>query len=101
MTTPPAAAKARSALQALRERRGGVSAEMKAWLKDQQDVRKSPAGGPGGGRAARCRTWPGSAASRPAPVLWHLMAMRRYGELAEAGERDRYVLYALKEGLKR
>ena len=39
MTTVPVAAKPRSALQALRESRGGVSAEMKAGLKDQQDVR--------------------------------------------------------------
>ena len=31
-------------------------------------------------------------------LLWHLMAMRRYGEVTEAGERDRYVLYALKKG---
>jgi hypothetical protein len=26
------------------------------------------------------------------------MAMRRYGVVTEAGERDRYVLYALKKG---
>jgi hypothetical protein len=91
------AAKAKSALAALRESRGGVSAEMKAWLKDQQDVRKklraSLAGGP--------RTVPdlaGACGLEPARVLWHLMAMRRYGEIAEAGERDRYVLYALKKG---
>jgi hypothetical protein len=31
-------------------------------------------------------------------VLWHLMAMRRYGEVTEAGERERYVLYVLKRG---
>ena len=89
--------KAKSALAALRESRGGVSAEMKGWLKDQQDVRKrlraALAGGP--------RTVPelaqqcGLEAGR---VLWHLMAMRRYGELTEAGERDRYVLYQLKRG---
>jgi hypothetical protein len=97
MTTTPVAAKARSALQALRESRGGVSAEMKAWLKDQQDVRKrlrtALAGGPHTvpDLASEC----GLEAGR---LLWHLMAMRRYGEVTEAGERDRYVLYALKKG---
>ena len=91
------AEKARSALAALRESRGGVSAEMKAWLKDQQDVRKKLRAS----LAAGARTVPdlatesGLEASR---VLWHLMAMRRYGEVTEAGERDRYVLYALKKG---
>lgn len=98
MTTGvPAAAKPRSALQALRESRGGVSAEMKAWLKEQQDVRKRLRGALAGGP----RTVPemASAAGLPtALALWHLMAMRRYGEVAEAGERDRYVLYALKRG---
>jgi hypothetical protein len=89
--------RAPSALSALRESRGGVSAEMKARLKEQQDVRKrlrrALAGGP--------RTVPEIASAAgldPALALWHLMAMRRYGEVAEAGERDRYVLYALKKG---
>ena len=91
------AGRAKSALAALRESRGGVSAEMKAWLKDQQDVRKklraALAGGP--------RTIPDLAVAiglEAGRVLWHLMAMRRYGEIAEAGERERYVLYALKQG---
>lgn len=97
MTTSAAPPRQKSALQALRESRGGVSPEMKAWLKDQQDVRKrlraAFASGP--------RTVPelarecGLEAGR---VLWHLMAMRRYGELTEAGERERYVLYQLKRG---
>ena len=97
MTTAPVAPKPRSALQSLRESRGGVSVEMKAWLKDQQDVRKrmraALAGGP--------RTVPDLAAEcglEGGRLLWHLMAMRRYGEVTEAGERDRYVLYSLKKG---
>lgn len=94
MTT---AAKARSALQALRESRGGVSAEMKAWLKDQQDVRKRLRAV----LAKGARTVPDLAREcglEAGRVLWHLMAMRRYGEVAEAGERDRFLLYALKKG---
>jgi len=97
MTTAPVAAKPRSALQALRESRGGVSAEMKAWLKDQQDVRKRLRAA----LAGRARTVPDLAVECGLPagrLLWHLMAMRRYGEVTEAGERDRYVLYALKKG---
>jgi hypothetical protein len=88
---------AKSALAALRESRGGVSAAMKAWLKDQQDVRKKLRASLAAGArsvpdlAAECRLEPGR-------VLWHLMAMRRYGEVAEAGDKDRYVLYALKKG---
>lgn len=97
MTTAPAVARPRSALQALRESRGGVSAEMKAWLKDQQDARKRLRAA----LAGRALTVPELAAESglaPGLALWHLMAMRRYGEVAEAGERDRYVLYALKKG---
>lgn len=91
------AEKAKSALAALRESRGGVSAEMRTWLKDQQDVRKKLRAS----LAAGARTVPelaGACSLDPARVLWHLMAMRRYGEVADAGERDRYVLYALKKG---
>jgi len=28
--------------------------------------------------------------------LWHLMAMRRYGEVTDGPEQDGYVLYRLK-----
>jgi hypothetical protein len=93
----PLAAKPPSALQVLRDSRGGVSAEMKALLKDQQDVRKRLRAA----LAEGARTVPdlaGASGLEPGRVLWHLMAMRRYGEVAEAGEKDRYVLYALKKG---
>ncbi len=96
-TTSAKAGPARSALAALRESRGGVSVEMKAWLKDQQDVRKRLRAA----LAGEPRTVPEIAAAcglDAGRVLWHLMALRRYGEIAEAGERDRYVLYALKRG---
>jgi len=95
MTT--ATKKAHAALSALRESRGGVSAEMKAWLKDQQDVRKRL----GAALAAGPRTVPdlaGACGLGAGRVLWHLMAMRRYGDVSEAGERGRFLLYALKKG---
>ena len=97
MTTAPVAAKPRSALQALRESRGGVSTEMKAWLKDQQDVRRQLRAALAGG----ARTVPDLARDcglESGRVLWHLMAMRRYGEVAEAGECGRFLLYALRKG---
>ena len=32
----------------------------------------------------------------PAPVvMWHVMAMRRYGEVLDGPEQDRYLLYVL------
>jgi hypothetical protein len=31
-------------------------------------------------------------------VMWHVMAMRRYGELIEGDEKNGYMLYSLKEG---
>ena len=67
-----------------------AAAEMKAWLKEQQDVRKRLRGA----LARGPRTVPEAATDaglEPALALWHLMAMRRYGEVAKAGERDRYV----------
>jgi len=93
--TTGATAGPRSALHALRVSRGGVSAQMKAWLKDQQDVRKRLRSA----LAAGARTVPELAVEcglEPGRVLWHLMAMRRYGEVVEAGEQDRYLRYALK-----
>ncbi len=97
MTTSAAPPRQRSALSALRDSRGGVSPEMKAWLKEQQDVRKCLRAA----FAAGPRTVPELSREcrlEAARVLWHLMAMRRYGELTEAGERERYVLYQLKKG---
>jgi DNA-binding IclR family transcriptional regulator len=70
---------------------------MKTWLKDQQDVRKRlrAALAPGPRTVPDLARECGLEAGR---VLWHLMAMRRYGDVAEAGEHDRYLLYALKKG---
>ena len=90
------------------ERAPGAAREAWRRLRGDEGVAEGPAGRaqgacgrPSRGAPAPCRTSRASAASRPRAVLWHLMAMRRYGEVTEAGERDRYVLYALKEGLRR
>ncbi|PWB73983.1 MAG: hypothetical protein C3F15_08640 [Holophagae bacterium] len=82
-------------IEILRDRMGGVSKELQASVKEQGRIRKALrsalAGGP--------RTVPelGAQCELPTPdVLWHLMAMRRYGEVVEAGEAGDYVRYALK-----
>jgi predicted transcriptional regulator len=91
----PAAEK--TPLTLLRERRGGMSDELKEYFRLQQQTRK-------GLRTALkegSKTVPELAAllnlEKPA-TLWHVMAMRRYGEVIEKAERNGYPLYALREG---
>lgn len=78
----------------LRERRGGMSAGLKAWVKEQGRVRKLLEGSLKGG----AKTVPELAAATRLPsrdVLWHLMAMKKYGRIAEAERRGDYFAYAL------
>jgi hypothetical protein len=86
--------KPRRAIDELRERRGGISPELKASFTEQQKifkmVRTALAKGP--------KTIPQLAAEcgLPSPVVtWHVMAMRRYGEVLDGPEQDRYLLYTL------
>ncbi len=90
----PTPAKPKRAIEALRERRGGVSSELKAYVSNQQKVykalRTALKAGP--------RTVPQLAAETgiPSPdVMWHLMAMRRYGEVLDGPEENGYLLYTL------
>ena len=90
-------AREKTPLILLRERRGGMSDELKEYFKEQQRIRK-----------ALREALKGSAKSVPElaaacdlekqATLWHVMAMRRYGEVVEADEQNGYPLYALKEG---
>ena len=86
----------REDLKIFRERMGGLTEEKKAYGKAQREIRKALQdtlkAGP--------RTVPELARETNQPshkVMWHLMAMKRYGELVEAGEAGDYVKYALKE----
>jgi predicted transcriptional regulator len=88
-------AKPKRPLEILRERRGGMSKELKEYFNAQQRIRKaikaSLQAGP--------RTVPqiaGDCGVAPPDVLWHVMAMRRYGEIIDGPEQDGYVLYRLK-----
>ena len=89
------AARPKRPLEILRERQGGISKELKESFNAQQRARKAI--------KAVLQQGPKivpqiakEAGLEPADVLWHLMAMRRYGELREGPEQDGYVLYGLK-----
>jgi hypothetical protein len=93
-TPSPNPAKPKRPIEVLRERRGGMSNELKAYVNHQQKVykalRQALKAGP--------RTVPQLAAecNIPAPdVMWHLMAMRRYGEVLDGPEQNGYLLYTL------
>ncbi len=81
-------------LEVLRTRHGGMSKALRDYFTERQRVKKAVkaalADGP--------RSIPEIARAceiEPPRAMWHVMAMRRYGEVVEAGERDDYVLYAL------
>jgi hypothetical protein len=93
-TTAPNAAKPKRAIEMLRERRGGIPPELKAYVANQQKVYKALRAA----LKAGPRTVPQLAAECgiPAPeVMWHLMAMRRYGEVLDGAEENGYLLYTL------
>jgi hypothetical protein len=92
-------AKEKTPLSLLRERRGGMSDELKEYYKVQQQTRK--------GLRAALREGPKSVPELAAllnleksTTLWHVVAMRRYGEVVETAERNGYPLYSLKENQK-
>jgi hypothetical protein len=89
-------AKGKSSINVLRDRRGGMTDELKAYFKEQQRVRKALVEALRGGP----RTVPELAAAvrleTPA-AMWHVAAMRRYGRVVDGPARDGYPSYALKE----
>ncbi len=89
--------KEKTPLALLRERRGGMSDELKAYFTEQQRIRKAfRAVLKEGPKAVPELAAAGGIAKSAA--LWHVMAMRRYGEVIETAERNGYPLYGLKEG---
>ncbi len=90
--TPP---KPKRPMEILRERHGGMTKELKEYFNERQRLKKAIRAALSDGprsvpEIARACELP------PPKAMWHVMAMRRYGEVVEAGERDDYVLYALK-----
>ncbi len=82
-------------LEVLRTRHGGMSKELRDYFTERQRVKK-------GVKAALAdgpRSVPEIARAcgiEPPRAMWHVMAMRRYGEITDGPERDGYVLYRLK-----
>jgi hypothetical protein len=86
----------REDLKVFRERMGGVTEAKKAWSKVQKEdlkaIRTAMKAGP--------QTIPELAAAAKLPgdrVLWYVLAMKRYGQAAEAGRAGDYYRYQLKE----
>jgi hypothetical protein len=93
-TLSPVGTRPKRPIEVLRERHGGVSGELKTYVSNQQKVykalRTALKAGP--------RTVPQLAAECgiPSPeVMWHLMALRRYGEVLDGPEENGYLLYTL------
>lgn len=85
----------REELKIFRERMGGVTPERKEWQKEQRDYTKAIASALKDGP----HTIPEIAQTSNLPsdkVMWHLMAMKKYGRIAEAGRQGDYFRYALK-----
>lgn len=90
-TAPP---KAKRPIEVLRERHGGISAELKAYVSEQQKIYKALRAA----LKAGPKTVPQLAreCNIPSPtVMWHLMAMRRYGEVLDGPEENGYLRYKL------
>lgn len=86
----------REDVKVFRERMGGLSEQKKAMAKDQRDtmkaIQEALKGGP--------KTVPEISGRTSIPsqkVLWYIMAMKKYGKVAEAGQAGDYYRYELKE----
>ncbi len=83
-------------LKIFRERMGGVSEAKKEWARRQKETVKAI-------RAALQKgpmTVPLLAAETGLPakdVLWYVLALKRYGQVVEAGHQGDYLQYRLKE----
>jgi predicted transcriptional regulator len=89
------AEKTKKPIQILRDRHGGMTPELKEYFKDQNQARKKLSDAFKGG----ARTIPELAKEtglESSVVTWHVMAMKRYGTVAEAGRRGDYYQYAMK-----
>ncbi len=82
-------------IEVLRTRHGGISAQLREYFTERQRIKKTIKGALADGP----RSVPELAQAcgiEPPRAMWHVMAMRRYGEIVEVGERNDYVLYGLR-----
>jgi hypothetical protein len=88
--------KERTPIQILRAKRGGVPKDLLARNREQRRLLKRLKAALEDGP----RTVPEVAAAtglETGEVLWHLMALRKFGEIVEGEEREGYFEYALPE----
>ena len=86
----------KASLAAFRDKRGGMSDDLKAYVKNQNRLRKAILASL---KAGNC-TVPEIAAQHDlntGDVMWTLMAMKRYGKIVEAEQKGDYFTYRLKE----
>jgi hypothetical protein len=82
-------------IEILRDRHGGISKELKEYFNEQQRIFKAIKTALKAGPktvpqlASECKL-------DPPKTMWHVMALRRDGDLVEGAEQDGYPLYALK-----
>ena len=86
-------------IQILRDRHGGMSAELKEYVKDQNKIRKAIKESLRGG----AKTIPqisGETGLKSDKVVWYVMALKRYGDVLESGRSGEYYKYELVKGDK-
>ena len=82
-------------IEILRDRQGGMSKELKDYFNEQQRIYKAIRAALKAGPktvpqlAAECKL-------DPPKTMWHLMALRRHGEIVDGAEDHGYLLYSLK-----
>lgn len=85
----------REDLKLFRERMGGMTQKRKEWQKEQRDYAKAI----GSALERGAQTIPEIARASGLPsekIMWHLMAMRKYGRICDAGRDGDYIRYAWK-----
>ena len=86
----------RDDIKVFRERKGGLTEAKKTRAKEQHSIEKRIRDALKHG----ARTIPelAEAVSMPSEqVLWYVMAMKRYGKVAESGQAGHYFRYSLRE----
>ncbi len=82
-------------IEILRDRHGGMSKQLKEYFNEQQRIFKAIKTALKAGPktvpqlAAECKL-------DPPKAMWHVMALRRDGDLVESAERGNYLVYSLK-----
>jgi hypothetical protein len=91
----PKKERAKRPIEILRDRQGGMSKELKEYFNEQQRIFKAIRAALKAGPktvpqlAAECKL-------DPPKAMWHLMALRRHGEILEGAEERGYLMYTLK-----